>query len=49
MTIMPFAAGSLSPVLDGAFISLLIIHSYVGFQYVFTSTIENTRQQTSRN
>ncbi|KAK5121118.1 hypothetical protein LTR85_005602 [Meristemomyces frigidus] len=36
LTIAPFAAGSLNPVLDGAFISLLIIHSYVGFQSCIT-------------
>ena len=33
ITIAPFAAGSLSPILDGTFIGLLLIHSYVGFQY----------------
>ncbi|KAI7545353.1 hypothetical protein KC331_g6264, partial [Hortaea werneckii] len=34
LTVAPFAAGSLSPLLDSAFISLLIIHTYTGFQYV---------------
>merc|ERR1712014_458614 len=33
LTVAPFAAGSLSPLLDSAFISLLIIHTYTGFQY----------------
>lgn len=30
----PFAAGALSPMLDGVFISLIIVHTYIGFQYV---------------
>lgn len=34
MTILPFAAGSLNPLLDGTLISLIIVHSYIGFQYV---------------
>lgn len=34
LTVMPFASGSLSPMVDGAFISLLIVHSFIGFQYV---------------
>ncbi len=33
LTIMPFAAGSLSPMLDGALISLVLIHSHLGFEY----------------
>ena len=32
MTIAPFAAGSLNPVLDGLFISTILIHSHIGFQ-----------------
>lgn len=31
LTIMPFAAGSLNPVMDGALIGLTIIHTYIGF------------------
>lgn len=31
---MPFAVGSLNPVLDGTLIGLIIIHTYIGFQYV---------------
>lgn len=30
---MPFAVGSLNPVLDGTFIGLIIMHTYIGFQY----------------
>src|SRR5262245_51412968 len=37
LTVAPFAAGSLSPVLDSALISLIIIHSYIGFQYDLSS------------
>ncbi|KAK5134682.1 hypothetical protein LTR08_006197 [Meristemomyces frigidus] len=36
MTVAPFAAGSLNPVLDGAFIGFIIIHSYIGFQSCIT-------------
>jgi len=38
LTAMPFAAGSLNPLLDGTFIGLLIIHSYMGFQYARCQT-----------
>lgn len=34
ITIAPFAAGSLSPLIDGTFIGMMLIHSYIGFQYV---------------
>ncbi len=34
ITVAPFAAGSLSPLLDGTFIGLIIVHSFIGFQYV---------------
>ncbi|KAL4951526.1 CybS-domain-containing protein [Aspergillus filifer] len=32
LTIAPFAAGSLSPVMDAVLCSLLVVHSHVGFQ-----------------
>ncbi|KAL4799139.1 CybS-domain-containing protein [Aspergillus venezuelensis] len=32
LTVAPFAAGSLSPVMDAVFCSLIVIHSHVGFQ-----------------
>lgn len=32
ITIVPFAAGSVSPLLDSALIGLTIVHSYIGFQ-----------------
>lgn len=34
LTVVPFAAGSMHPILDGGLIGLIIIHSYIGFQYV---------------
>merc|ERR1711939_448543 len=43
LTVAPFAAGSLSPLLDGAFISLLIIHTYTGFQNVITDYLPKWR------
>jgi succinate dehydrogenase (ubiquinone) membrane anchor subunit len=33
ITILPFAVGSLNPLLDGTLISLIIVHTYIGFQY----------------
>lgn len=36
MTIAPFAAGSLNPMMDGFLISLVLIHSHLGFEYVPT-------------
>lgn len=33
MTIMPFAVGSLNPLLDGTLIGLIMLHTYIGFQY----------------
>ena len=35
VTIAPFAAGALNPLLDGTLIGLTLIHSYIGFQYDF--------------
>lgn len=32
LTIAPFAAGSLNPVMDAVLCSLLVAHSHVGFQ-----------------
>ena len=33
LTIAPFAAGSLNPVMDALLCAGLIIHSHIGFQY----------------
>lgn len=35
LTIAPFAAGSLNPILDATFIAALLVHSHIGFQSVF--------------
>ena len=32
LTIAPFAAGSLNPLLDGIFCGLILLHSHIGFQ-----------------
>lgn len=32
LTVVPFAAGSMHPILDGGLIGLTIIHTYIGFQ-----------------
>ena len=33
LTIAPFAAGTLNPVMDAALCSVLVLHSHIGFQY----------------
>ena len=38
ITILPFAAGSLNPLLDGTLIGLTLIHTYIGFQYASITT-----------
>ncbi|KAF2169390.1 hypothetical protein M409DRAFT_65069 [Zasmidium cellare ATCC 36951] len=48
ITIMPFAVGSLNPVLDGTFIGLIIIHTYIGFQSCITDYIPTWRMPTVR-
>jgi succinate dehydrogenase (ubiquinone) membrane anchor subunit len=49
LTIAPFAAGSLNPVMDGLFISTILIHSHIGFQsciidYFPTKRVPKTRK-----
>lgn len=34
LTVAPFAAGSLNPILDATLAAAILIHSHVGFQYV---------------
>lgn len=34
LTLIPFAAGSLNPITDAVFVSLMVLHSHLGFQYV---------------
>lgn len=45
LTIVPFAAGSMSPTLDAIFVATIIIHSHIGFQYVIT--ILSTSEQSN--
>ena len=35
LTIAPFAAGSVNPVMDATICFGLLIHTYIGFQWVF--------------
>lgn len=42
LTIAPFAAGSLNPVMDAVFCGTILIHSHIGFQYVQISLIANS-------
>lgn len=32
MSIAPFAAGSLNPMMDGLFVGLILVHSHIGFE-----------------
>ncbi len=48
MTIAPFAAGSLNPMLDGALIGLVLIHSHLGFDSVITDYAPKWRVPKSR-
>ncbi|KAK3068056.1 membrane anchor subunit of succinate dehydrogenase, Sdh4 [Teratosphaeriaceae sp. CCFEE 6253] len=43
ITIAPFAAGALSPLLDGAFVGLIMIHTYIGFQSVIADYLPKWR------
>ncbi|KAG8630707.1 hypothetical protein KVT40_002326 [Elsinoe batatas] len=49
LTVAPFAAGSLNPVLDSVFIATILVHSHIGFQsiiidYVPTKRMPNVRK-----
>lgn len=35
LTLAPFAAGSLNPLTDSILCALLVVHSHIGFEYVF--------------
>ncbi|EME46794.1 hypothetical protein DOTSEDRAFT_70689 [Dothistroma septosporum NZE10] len=48
VTIAPFAAGALNPLLDGTLIGLTLIHTYIGFQSVIIDYIPNWRAKTWR-
>ncbi|KAK5711070.1 membrane anchor subunit of succinate dehydrogenase, Sdh4 [Elasticomyces elasticus] len=43
LTVAPFAAGSLSPLIDGTFIGLIMVHSYIGFQSAITDYLPKWR------
>jgi succinate dehydrogenase (ubiquinone) membrane anchor subunit len=42
LTIAPFAAGSLNPVMDAILCGTIVIHSHIGFQYVPMRHIPNS-------
>ena len=42
LTVAPFAAGTLNPVPDAILCSTILIHSYIGFQYVYNATLART-------
>lgn len=38
LTVAPFAAGTLNPITDAVLVGTILLHSYIGFQYVQEST-----------
>lgn len=34
LTVAPFAAGTLNPITDAVLAGTILLHSYIGFQYV---------------
>lgn len=49
LTVAPFAAGSLHPVLDAALAATILIHSHVGFQSVIIDYIPQKRLRRTRS
>lgn len=43
LTVTPFAAGSLNPVMDAVLCSLIVIHSHMGFQNVIIDYLPKWR------
>ncbi|KAH8197605.1 hypothetical protein TruAng_008237 [Truncatella angustata] len=43
ITVAPFAAGSLNPVLDATLVGMIVIHSHTGFQNILIDYIPNSR------
>lgn len=43
LTVTPFAAGSLNPVMDAVLCSLIVIHSHMGFQNVIIDYLPKKR------
>ncbi|KAF3017870.1 membrane anchor subunit of succinate dehydrogenase, Sdh4 [Neopestalotiopsis sp. 37M] len=48
LTVAPFAAGSLNPVLDATLVGAILIHSHTGFQNILIDYIPNGRFPKSR-
>ncbi|KAH7018553.1 CybS-domain-containing protein [Microdochium trichocladiopsis] len=43
LSVAPFAGGSVSPVLDAALCSLLLLHTHLGFQAILIDYVPNSR------
>ncbi|KAH8655184.1 CybS-domain-containing protein [Xylariales sp. PMI_506] len=48
LTVAPFAAGSLNPILDATLCSLLLVHSHMGFQNIIVDYIPIKRYPGAR-
>lgn len=48
LTVVPFAAGSLNPVMDATLCSLLLLHSHVGFQSIIIDYVPQDRLPRAR-
>ncbi|CAK1356976.1 Succinate dehydrogenase [ubiquinone] cytochrome b small subunit, mitochondrial [Cercospora beticola] len=48
LTVMPFAVGSLNPILDGTLIGLTILHTYIGFGAAITDYFPTWRVPKTR-
>ncbi|KAK5109398.1 hypothetical protein LTR62_007064 [Meristemomyces frigidus] len=48
ISIAPFAAGSLNPLLDGAFIAMIIVHTYIGFGSIIADYLPARRVPITR-
>lgn len=44
LTLVPFAAGSLNPAMDAVLITTLVLHTHIGFQYVYPILFEEKEQ-----
>ncbi|KAF4550661.1 Succinate dehydrogenase-like protein [Elsinoe fawcettii] len=48
LTVAPFAAGSLNPVLDSVFIATILVHSHIGFQSIIIDYVPTKRLPATR-
>lgn len=45
LTIAPFVGGSLNPVMDSILAAGIVLHSHIGFQCVFASTLKKKKRK----